>query len=241
MSENTTWDLGRFLRTLFFFQALPRLESLSQCPLLRQFFPALHRLPATQQTLTEPTTSDSEQVLSKTVFDFRQPQPADANLWGALDDVVMGGVSASQFRLQPGQAVFSGQVSTANSGGFASVRTRNFSPPLDLSGFAGIELVLQGDGNRYKFFVRTDERWDGVGYAYSFDTTAGEPQTIKVPFSAFVPVFRARRVAASPLEPAQVYSLQLMLSKFEYDRELNPRFTPGEFALTIITIGAYRD
>ena len=44
--------------------------------------------------------------------------------WGSLDDVVMGGVSESSFaRMQSGrEAVFSGRVSAANNGGFASVR-----------------------------------------------------------------------------------------------------------------------
>lgn len=43
--------------------------------------------------------------------------------WGPLDDVVMGGVSESSFaRMQSGsEAVFSGRVSSANNGGFASV------------------------------------------------------------------------------------------------------------------------
>jgi Complex I intermediate-associated protein 30 (CIA30) len=49
--------------------------------------------------------------------------------WGSLDDVVMGGVSESGLYLSPGSgpdgcdaAVFSGNVSTDNNGGFASVR-----------------------------------------------------------------------------------------------------------------------
>lgn len=33
--------------------------------------------------------------------------------------------------------VFAGSVTTANNGGFASVRTRNLEPPLDLSGGVG--------------------------------------------------------------------------------------------------------
>ncbi|RVW83790.1 hypothetical protein CK203_041770 [Vitis vinifera] len=51
--------------------------------------------------------------------------------WGALDDVVMGGVSESTFQVDPtgGEnggptGVFKGVVSTANNGGFTSIRTR---------------------------------------------------------------------------------------------------------------------
>ena len=51
-----------------------------------------------------------------------------ANVWGPLDDVVMGGVSESGFAVvsgagQDGQpaGIFSGLVSSSNNGGFASV------------------------------------------------------------------------------------------------------------------------
>lgn len=51
-----------------------------------------------------------------------------ANVWGSLDDVVMGGVSESGFEVRAGAGehnepagVFSGLVSDSNSGGFASV------------------------------------------------------------------------------------------------------------------------
>lgn len=43
---------------------------------------------------------------------------------------------------------------------------------------------------RFKAIMRTDSGWDGIGYTRSFDTVAGEWQTIDLPFSEFVPVFR---------------------------------------------------
>lgn len=174
------------------------------------------------------------------LFDFTQPNADLQATWGAVDDVVMGGVSESGIRLLPGYAIFSGNVSTENSGGFASVRTRNFDPSLNLSNYRGIELRVKGDGQRYKIFVRTEAKWDGVGYAYSFDTDADRWMTIQVPFQALVPIFRAKTVTdAAPIDPSQICSFQLMLSKFEYDSQLNPRFTPGLFSLEIESISAY--
>jgi hypothetical protein len=173
------------------------------------------------------------------LFDFTHPTIDLQATWGAVDDVVMGGVSESGMQLRNGVAIFSGNVSTENSGGFASVRTRNFEPSLNLSNYQGIELYVKGDGQRYKIFVRTESKWDGVGYAYSFDTIADEWMTIQVPFADLVPIFRAKTVSDAPLDPTQIRSLQLMLSKFEYDRALNPRFTPGLFSLEIASISAY--
>jgi hypothetical protein len=178
----------------------------------------------------------------KTLFDFTNPHSDLQSLWGAVDDVVMGGVSQSNFYLTGDRAIFKGYVSTDNNGGFASVRTRNFDSPLDLSNYQGIELTIQGDGKRYKFITRCEAKWDGISYCYSFDTIYNYPLTIRIPFEGLLPVFRAKTVPqAGEFDASRVYSLQLMLSKFEYDGELNSQFEPGNFNLAIKSIKAYRD
>uniref|UniRef100_A0A2P2MDJ4 NADH:ubiquinone oxidoreductase intermediate-associated protein 30 domain-containing protein n=1 Tax=Rhizophora mucronata TaxID=61149 RepID=A0A2P2MDJ4_RHIMU len=167
--------------------------------------------------------------------------------WGALDDVVMGGVSQSTFQIdttggEHGEptGLFKGVVSTANNGGFTSVRTRNFSVPEDLSAYDGLGLYLKGDGRRYKFIVRTSHDWDTVGYTIGFDTEEGHWQSICLPFSSLRPIFRARTVLdAPPFDPRNIVSLQLMFSKFEYDGKLNPTFAEGAFQLPVSSIRAY--
>lgn len=182
-------------------------------------------------------SGQTEQML----FDFRQPHGDLGKFWGILDDVVMGGVSQSQLRWGEGQLLFTGQVSTANGGGFVSTRTRNWDPPLDWSAFAGLELRLRGDGQRYKFFLRDQRGWDSPAYAYAFDTQAAAEETVRIPFAEMVATFRARLLPnAPPLNTRCIYSLQLMLSKFEADGSLNPRFRPGSFQLGLRWIGAYR-
>lgn len=174
------------------------------------------------------------------LFDFRQPSDRLKDFWGAVDDVVMGGVSQSQLQLREGKAIFSGQVSTANNGGFASVRSRNLSEPLDLSRYDGFELRITGDGKRYKLISRCEGQWDGLSYCYSFDTLNNATQTIRIPFNQLIPVFRAKTVPEKgKFDARSVYSLQLMHSKFEYDGALNPTFSPGLFYLEIETIRAY--
>ncbi|XP_028764790.1 uncharacterized protein LOC114722840 isoform X3 [Neltuma alba] len=169
--------------------------------------------------------------------------------WGALDDVVMGGVSESTFQIDPtgGEnggptGVFKGVVSTANNGGFTSIRTKNFSEPENLSAYDGLELRLKGDGRRYKLIVRTSRDWDTVGYTAGFDTVEGEWQSIQLPFSSLRPVFRARTVSdAPPFDPSNIISLQLMFSKFEYDGKLNRTFKEGPFELPVSSIRAYME
>ena len=179
---------------------------------------------------------------TKTVFDFSQPNANLRDVWGALDDVVMGGVSQSGVRFVGVSAVFSGNVSTANSGGFASIRTRNFTPALDFSGYDGVLLRVRGDGQRYKFMLRTETTWDSVAYCYSFDTTADEWLTVRIPFTELTPVFRAKTVPNAPVIDVQrVCAVQMMLSKFEYDGALNPAFEPGPFQLEMRSLQLYAE
>ncbi|MBL1178601.1 CIA30 family protein [Pantanalinema sp. GBBB05] len=220
-SDRPAWDVGRFFQTLTYFETLPVVSWL-------------------QKTMFGSTPPLPPQPQAGVLFDFTQSTNALNQTWGALDDVVMGGVSASSLQTQLGGALFTGKVSTANSGGFASVRTRNFEPPLNLLGYTGLELRVQGDGQRYKCLIRDEDSWDSVAYAYSFDTTAEQWITVQVPFAPMIPVFRAKTVnSGRSLNSAQIRSLQLMLSKFEYDGALNPHFTPGEFRLLIQTIAVY--
>ncbi|XZN92440.1 MAG: CIA30 family protein [Microcoleus sp.] len=178
----------------------------------------------------------------KTIFDFTKPTQDLKETWGALDDIVMGGVSESSLRLIDNTALFTGNVSTANSGGFASVRTRNFESALDLTGFSGIQLRVKGDGKRYKLIVRSEAKWDGIGYCYSFDTVYNIWITVTIPFEKLIPVFRAKTVKdGSRLNTQTIYSFQLMLSKFEYDGALNPKFTPGSFQLQLESVKAYSE
>ncbi len=77
-------------------------------------------------------------------------------------------------------------------------------------------------------------------YCYSFDTIANIWLTIDVPFTDLIPVFRAKTVTdAGKFDSSTVYSLQMMLSKFEYDGGLNPTFKAGAFSLEIESIKAY--
>ncbi|MGQ9871207.1 CIA30 family protein [Leptodesmis sp.] len=223
MAEPTRqpWDVGRFLQTLNYFETIPVISWVQ-----KMFFGFAPPPPPQPQ--------------AGVIFDFSHPSPTLSQTWGALDDVVMGGVSASSLQFQDGVAVFTGNVSTANSGGFASVRTRNFEPPLDLSSQAGIELQVKGDGQRYKFLVRDENSWDSVAFSYSFDTIAEQWTTVRIPFNLLVPVFRARTVnTGRSLNVSKIRSLQLMLSKFEYDGALNPHFQPGEFRLQVRSISVY--
>lgn len=103
--------------------------------------------------------------METTLIDFSEP---DAVLpWKAIDDRVMGGVSRSRLRHDPaGHAVFEGQVSFDNGGGFASLRNDRFS--IGSPEVHALLLEVRGDGRRYKLNLRSDEAYDGINYQIAF-------------------------------------------------------------------------
>jgi monofunctional biosynthetic peptidoglycan transglycosylase len=150
--------------------------------------------------------------------------------WGPVDDVVMGGVSSSTVRASDeGTAVFSGEVSLENNGGFASVRSR----PRDweLAGMRGLALRVRGDGKSYKLGARTDGAFDGVTWQATFETVAGQWTTVRLAFEDMQPRWRGRQVAdAGPLRPETVRTLGLLIS----DKQ------EGPFRLEVAWIGGWR-
>ena len=94
-------------------------------------------------------------------LDFSAPSSVEG--WTSIDDRVMGGLSSSRLRFHPdGYAVFAGDVSTANGGGFASVRHNALR--LGSQGTEGYRLHVRGDGKRFKLNLRMEDGLDGVNY-----------------------------------------------------------------------------
>jgi hypothetical protein len=151
----------------------------------------------------------------KTVFDFRTTTNAAA--WQIVNDDVMGGVSASTFRLTNGVAIFQGEVSLENNGGFASVRS--LPARHDLAGCDAFVIRVRGDGHRYKFTARTDRSFDSAIYQIVFTTKKGEWEEHRLPMKDFVPSFRGRVLSGEPpLDPAKIASVGFLIS----DKQAGP-------------------
>ena len=161
----------------------------------------------------------------KSVFDFRE----SSKNWRIINDGVMGGLSSSKFRIAQGTAIFEGNVSLENNGGFASVRSR--PEDTDLSGSQGILLRVRGDGKKYAFRLRTTASFDGVSYQHRFKTVKNKWITVDIPFTAFKPVFRGRIVKdAKPLDLKLIKTVGFLIS----DKQT------GAFRLEIDWIKAYK-
>lgn len=114
---------------------------------------------------------------------------SDLTEWRIVNDGVMGGVSTSSISLtQAGHGQFSGQVSLANNGGFASVQLNKTIAITE--GKKWVVLHLKGDGKRYEFRLKSDTS-QKESYVQPF-VTSGKWETIKLPITAFNPQFRGR-------------------------------------------------
>lgn len=118
------------------------------------------------------------------IEDFRmQPETR----WRFFTDAVMGGVStgAVSFLQEDGQAYarMTGNVSTANRGGFIQIRLELSGPPPE--GSAGVRLVVRGNNQRYFTHLRTSGTllpWQYYQAGFEVSTDWSE---VRLPWSAF--------------------------------------------------------
>lgn len=137
--------------------------------------------------------------------------PEEGSRWHAVNDRVMGGVSAGRFGIEDGQGVFSGTLSLERGGGFASVRRQVTAGTL--AGTDGVMIRLRGDGRRYQCRVGTEALPDGASYAAGFDTIDGRWLDITLHWSDFDAVFRGRLLPdAPPLAPVQIERVGFLIA-----------------------------
>jgi monofunctional biosynthetic peptidoglycan transglycosylase len=165
---------------------------------------------------------------TKALVDFTAAKENER--WRIVNDGVMGGLSQSGIEITSAtHAVFQGNLSLENNGGFASVR--RLPHDYKLAEHDGVLLRVMGDGRTYQFRVRTDDRFDGISYRAEFKTKRGSWITVKIPFKSLRPTFRGRPVPNAPeLQPERIRQLGFLIGD---KRE-------GRFRIEIDWIQAYR-
>jgi NADH dehydrogenase [ubiquinone] 1 alpha subcomplex assembly factor 1 len=130
------------------------------------------------------------------------------NQWQIVDDVVMGGRSLGEFTInKDGHGVFFGSVSTANNGGFSSLRSSIKTE--DLSEKKGFVLKVKGDGKSYQFRVKTSLN-ERHSYIYSFQTN-GKWQEIKIPFNKMFASWRGRTLDMPNYDGSAIEEIRFLI------------------------------
>lgn len=132
--------------------------------------------------------------------------------WNIVNDGVMGGISKSYLALtESGHGRFSGHVSLANNGGFASIQLNTNTQLAEETRF--IVLRVKGDGKHYEFRIK-GEVSQSESYVHPF-ATSGEWETIKLPIIEFYPQFRGRKLNIPNFDFKKIEQLSFLIANKE--------------------------
>lgn len=135
------------------------------------------------------TVSLSSQLNMKKIYSFSTQ--TNSKEWRIVNDGVMGGISKSSLALtDDGYGQFSGHVSLANNGGFASIQFNTMIKLAEENKF--IVLHVKGDGKPYEFRIK-GKISQSESYVHPF-VTSGEWENIRLAISEFYPQFRGRKM-----------------------------------------------
>lgn len=129
------------------------------------------------------------QNLKPIIFDFSKD--VDISSWRVVDDVVMGGVSRGNFKInEKGNGLYFGTVSLENNGGFSSLRFR--FDKINVSKYSKVVLKIKGDGKNYRFRLK-DKFRNYYSYIQVFSTSK-DWQLVEINLSEMYPAFRGRKL-----------------------------------------------
>ncbi len=138
--------------------------------------------------------------------------------WRIVNDGVMGGISKSSLVLSDaGHGQFSGHVSLANNGGFASIQLNTSIKIVEEKKF--IVLHIKGDGKRYEFRLKGSTS-QSESYVHQF-ASSGEWENIRLAINEFYPQFLGRKLSGSNFDFKNIEQMSFLISnKQEEDFKL---------------------
>ena len=121
-------------------------------------------------------------------------------------------------------ARFSGKTVSQN-GGFSSLRSENFVPPLYLSHVKGLKFNARSKDNYiYQFNMKDEPGWNSVSWIAEFELKSGDDwQEVSIPFENFEAQWRGQKItknkdgsAFRPMNLDEIHQVGITLSKFKY-------------------------
>ena len=139
------------------------------------------------------------------LYDFKTDSQKD---WYVMDDREMGGVSYGYFDVnKQAHGHYHGNVSTANNGGFSSIRCQMVG--TDVGDRKYIILKVKGDKKSYQ--IRLKKRKSNYhSYIQTFETN-GKWQEIKIPLNELYPSFRGRKLNMEDFNAPKIEEIALLI------------------------------
>lgn len=147
-------------------------------------------------------------MLQKSMTLFNFDTESNINHWRIVDDVVMGGRSNGNFKINKvGNGLFYGEVSLENNGGFSMVQYSFDTKKTD--GFSKVCLKIKGDGKAYQFRIKANNA-DKHSYITAFKTS-GAWETIEIPFNIMYPAYRGKTIDIPNFEGQQAVMIAFLI------------------------------
>ena len=127
--------------------------------------------------------------------------------WSIVNDDVMGGISTSKFYYDGKQAIFEGNISLKNNGGFASIK--NNIKKISISANNKINLILKGDRKTYQVRIKRYKH-DYFSYVHNFKTS-GKNELISIELSKFYPSFRGKKLNKENYNHNQIEQISILI------------------------------
>ncbi|MDG2227788.1 MAG: CIA30 family protein [Flavobacteriales bacterium] len=141
------------------------------------------------------------------IFNFSKS--SNMSNWIVVNDDVMGGISSASIELNnEGDAEFKGAVSTANNGGFASVRYR--FKAKDIAGKKNVTIRLRGDSKPYQFRIKS-KATDYYSYITTF-STSGDWETIQINLKDLYPSFRGNKLNKENFNHSSIEEVSFLIA-----------------------------
>lgn len=141
-----------------------------------------------------------------TIVNFSEK--SDISSWRVVDDVVMGGVSQGNFKInKEGNGLYLGNVSLENNGGFSSLRYR--FKEIDISKFSKVILKIKGDRKTYQFRVK-DKYSNYYSYVKEFSTT-NKWELVTINLSKMHPQFRGKKLDMSNFSSETIEEIAILI------------------------------
>ena len=167
--------------------------------------------------------------------------------WAPLNDTIMGGSSTAGCRVTTEGLLLEGLV-VEEGGGFVSCRSPMLSPPIDLSKYVGLQLLVDGSGRTLKIALASKNYMSGIRglfsgglrWVASIPTEVSGTTCVQIPFKSFQPTVRANRVSIPiKIDLTSISQFQLLHSKFGQPGKINSGFKPGNIQVLLRSISAY--
>ena len=156
-----------------------------------------------------PSSFTSNEICSMKI-DFKSSE--ETELWEAVNDGVMGGLSSGGPEFDNGRMVFSGVLNT-NGGGFSSIR-RSIDPG-SLEGVPGILMRVKPDNRNYRITLRTDatDRGQKISFQAPIPATApGSWADVFVSFDTISPSVFGRLVHGVEFDETAATSVGIIIA-----------------------------